>query len=189
MTIFFSSDFHAFHANIAGPNISRWSSGYRDFDSIEDMNEAIAKSVNDVIMPNDTLYYLGDWSFGRKENIEKFRAMLAVRNIHFILGNHDRNIMEFHHLFSSVKSYDEIRVEGQHICLFHFPIASFHKEHRGAWHLCGHSHYQFTGSQADYLDKKILDVGWCHFRKPLSFAEIKKIMDRKRFTPVDAHGA
>jgi calcineurin-like phosphoesterase family protein len=187
MTFYFSSDFHGFHINISGPKLSKWKSGYRNFNSIQEMNQAIIDSVNLNVKREDVLYYLGDWSFGGKENIPRLRERLNVETIHFILGNHDQHIEEYKDLFTTVKSYDEINIEGQHICLFHYPIASFHKEHRGSWCLCGHSHGMFPGSRENYLDKKILDVGWDNFKKPLAFSEIKTIMDKKRFKPVDGH--
>ena len=47
--------------------VSSWpekESNCRMFNTLEDMNTAIVKSINSVVGENDILYHLGDWSFG-----------------------------------------------------------------------------------------------------------------------------
>lgn len=92
--IFFTSDTHFGHANIAGKNVSKWEDGYRDFSSVEAMNQELVKQINKIVKPNDVLYHLGDWSFGGIDNIWKFRKQINCQNIHLILGNHDHHIEE-----------------------------------------------------------------------------------------------
>lgn len=173
--IFFSSDFHGFHKNIAGPKVSNWNSGYRNFSSIEEMNEAIINSINSNIKSDDILYYLGDWTFGGEQNIPRFRSRINVETIHFIRGNHDQHIDKYRDLFTSIQDYLEIKIEGQHIVLFHYPIYEWNKCHRGSWHLTGHSHgnCDFSNYKSKY---KIIDVGWENYEKPLAFSEIRNIM-------------
>lgn len=177
--IYFSSDFHYGHKNIVGPNVSSWSSGYRDFDSIEHMNNTIVDSINNTVGENDVLYYLGDWAFGSEKNIVELSDRLNVREIHFIMGNHDKNIRKYNTHFTSIYDYKEIKIEGQSIILFHFPIWEWHKCHRGSWHLTGHSHGNCEYSHPKTSKYKIMDIGWDIFRKPLSFQEIRKIMNQK----------
>ena len=179
MKIYFTTDYHYDHQNIAGPNLSRWDKGYRDFESVSSMNDAIVNSTNDIVKENDILYYLGDWSFGHHSNILELRKRLKVKTIHFILGNHDKYITRNSHLFTSVQDYLEINIHGQDICLFHYPIQEWNKCHRNSWMLCGHSHGMCEYSNSLTSTKKILDVGWDCFRKPLSFQEIRKIMSTK----------
>jgi calcineurin-like phosphoesterase family protein len=90
--VFFTSDTHYGHSNIASKNTSRWKEGYRNYNSLEEMNQNIVKSINEIVGPDDVLYHLGDWSFGGKNNIWDFRKQLSVKEIHLILGNHDHHI-------------------------------------------------------------------------------------------------
>ena len=87
-----SSDSHYGHTNICG-GVSTWKSGMcRDFPTLEKMNAAIVKTINDNVMQDDTFYHLGDWSFGGIDNIWNFYNQLYCRNIILIPGNHDTHI-------------------------------------------------------------------------------------------------
>jgi calcineurin-like phosphoesterase family protein len=92
--IFFSSDFHYAHQNICF-GTSSWGEkekNCRMFDTVEQMNEAIIKSINDVVGEDDELYFMGDLCFGGIENIWNTRKQIKCKNIHFITGNHDHHI-------------------------------------------------------------------------------------------------
>jgi len=93
--IYFTSDTHAFHKNIC-KGTSEWGETgefrLRDFSTPEEMTEEMAARFNSIVKEDDTLYHLGDWSFGGIQNIWNFRRMLNCRNIHLILGNHDHHI-------------------------------------------------------------------------------------------------
>ena len=92
--IWFSSDFHFSHSNICY-GISKWKDKETDtrrFDTLHEMNKALIESINKCVQQDDTLYFLGDWSFGGIENIWKLRKRIICRNIHFILGNHEQHI-------------------------------------------------------------------------------------------------
>jgi calcineurin-like phosphoesterase family protein len=91
--IFFTSDTHYGHRNIVR-GVSNWENkdGCRDFDTLEEHNETIITNLNEVVGQDDTLYHLGDWSFGGIQNIWNFRQRINCRNIHLILGNHDHHI-------------------------------------------------------------------------------------------------
>ncbi len=54
MSNWITSDTHAFHANICR-GTSKWDSGYRDFDTIEEMTETIANNINAVAQPKENL--------------------------------------------------------------------------------------------------------------------------------------
>ena len=69
MNIWFTSDSHYGHTNIAGPKVSRWQRGYRDFNSVWEMNKSLIDGINKYVKEDDILYHLGDWSFGGIHNI------------------------------------------------------------------------------------------------------------------------
>jgi len=61
----------------------------------------------------------------------------------------------------------------------------WNKSHHGALNLYGHSH----GSLPDDPHALAIDVGVdCHNFTPISFEQVKKIMSKKTFKPIDHHG-
>lgn len=94
--IWFSADFHGYHKNICF-GTSSWKdkeSNCRKFNTIEEMNNEIVKSINSVVKETDTLYHLGDWSFGGWENIWNLRKQIVCKHIIQINGNHDEHIVK-----------------------------------------------------------------------------------------------
>ena len=93
--IYFFSDAHFGHRNIC-KGTSKWTdlSRCRNFNTIEEMNNAIVKSINKIVGKDDILYHIGDWSFGGWENIWNFRKQIVCENIIQINGNHDKHIIE-----------------------------------------------------------------------------------------------
>lgn len=87
------ADTHFGHSNIVR-GTSKWDdlSGCRDFDTLEEHNNAIVDGINNHIAKDDILYHLGDWSFGGKGNVWNFRKRVVCENICLCLGNHDKHI-------------------------------------------------------------------------------------------------
>ena len=93
--VFFSSDFHYAHRNICrGTSVWNEKEGKnRNFNTVEEMNVAIIKSINSRIKENDTLFHMGDWALGGWENIWHLRKQINCKNIIQINGNHDDHII------------------------------------------------------------------------------------------------
>ncbi len=73
----------------------------------------------------------------------------------------------------------------QDIVMLHYSMRVWNKSHHGSWHLYGHSH----GTLPDDPNSLSIDVGVdCHNYQPISYDEIKSIMSKKEFKPVDHHG-
>lgn len=89
------SDPHAYHKGITRGE-SHWDdkTGCRDFDSAEEMTQAVITGLNKYIKSNDIAYCLGDWAFDGKQNIWNFRKQLNCKNIHLMTGNHDDHIIK-----------------------------------------------------------------------------------------------
>jgi calcineurin-like phosphoesterase family protein len=208
--IWFSSDFHYGHKNICR-GISEWTdkeTTARDFETLDQMNYRIVRNINNVIMPNDILYFLGDWSFGGIENLWKFRKQIYCETIHFIIGNHDKSIKKnkqlpncwwsnsemfldadtdhvglqvcAESLFTSVQDYLEIVLEGQIFVLSHYPIEEwFEMDRKGAIMLHGHCHHVLDNHNLNKNYKR-MDVGidWHDFR-PYEIKEILSIMKNR----------
>lgn len=197
--IWLTSDSHFGHTNIAGPKISNWTSGYRDFNSVHEMNMALVDGINKYVKEDDILYHLGDWSFGGVHNILQFRNYIVCKNVHLILGNHDQHIVDkeikYHdtsfnpiELFSSVQDVLTLDIGKTKLFLSHYSHRVWLGSHKGVIHLYGHSH----GSIPDY--GKSMDVGVdVAFKKfgeyrPFNIGDITNIMSKRTIEKIDHHG-
>lgn len=141
--IFISSDWHFGHINITGPKVSKWKTGYRDFDSVEEMNAIIINNLNSVIMSQDILYFLGDFAFGDKKRIPEYRERINCRKIYFARGNHDKAIdqnPEYQKLFENYREAYEIYYKGYPISMNHYAQRVWNESHHNGISLWGHSH-------------------------------------------------
>lgn len=171
-----TTDWHLGHKNIIR-SLSRWpEGGFRDFDSISEMDSCILDNLNRFVLPDDILFHLGDWSFGGFENIELYRKRVNCQNIHIIPGNHDKHILnnrgDVQDLFSSVNDWLDLTVEGiGNFKLSHLPLPWWTKD----WiHLHGHWH-SFPGEKLG--PGKSLDVSLeGNNYKPYNLHEIVDLM-------------
>lgn len=183
MNYFFTSDTHFNHANIAGPKCSTWSSGYRNFDSVQEMNETLIKNWNDKVKKDDVVYHLGDVGFATAELL---RPILLRLNGHkyLCIGNHEKAALGNRDQFLQITDVRFAKVGNQLIWLSHYAHRVWDRSHHGVWHLYGHSH----GSLPDDPNSMSFDVGVdCHNYSPLSFDEVAAIMTKKTFKPIDHH--
>jgi calcineurin-like phosphoesterase family protein len=138
----------------------------RDFDTVEEMNEIMISNINDAVGENDTLFHMGDWSFGGFENISEFRYRINCKNIHFIIGNHDHHIESnkenIRRFFASVNYYNEVTVAHKSgstkLVMCHYPIVSWNNMRRNSYMLHGHQHLR--GDQR-FGNGKRMDIGMC----------------------------
>ena len=166
--VWLCSDSHYGHKNICrGVTSWRLPDGRipiektRDFDTIEQMNEAIVDGINSVVGQDDILIHLGDFSFGGFENIQKFRDRIICKEIHLILGNHDTHIEnnkgDVQELFTSVNHYTRLLYKNKTFVLCHFPISSWDSLNKGHIHLHGHVHLP---TNLRFGKGKKMDVGF-----------------------------
>lgn len=80
-SMFVISDLHLDHTNII-------TYCKRPFDSVEEMNDVLIKNWNYVVKPGDTVFFVGDFTFGSPE--EYFPKLNG--HIRFISGNHDETL-------------------------------------------------------------------------------------------------
>ena len=160
MKTFVTSDIHFNHANIIVYCPERGN-------SVEAMNERIIANWNEVVSYDDNVYILGDVAMGKIDLAPKLIRRLNGNKI-LIRGNHDKSLsrmikesssMEFADLFSDIRDYKEIthKVDGKkyHICMSHFPFASWNGQQNGSMMLHGHLHS--TGPSK--FKGRIKDVG------------------------------
>lgn len=200
--IFFTADLHFGHKMM----LKKDRNFPRPWASAEEMDEAIIENWNQTVRPPDRIYVLGDVSF--RNNTLTVGLIGQLRgNIHLVRGNHDESLSaDILKQFESVSHYKEARIAGTKIIMSHYALLTWNKMHDGAWNLHGHSH----GSLAISETRKQMDVGIdsvaLHLLgryeiggeyspslnprdyRPISFEEIKEVMDAKKpFVPVDQH--
>lgn len=186
--IFFISDLHISHKNIIKYD-------GRPYSDLEEMHLDLIKRWNEVVQPEDIVYYLGDLSFGRSDTVKWFVNAINGK-INYIMGNHDNmkdivkldrweNVHEYGtEIF--VKDEDNKKARGswgyQQIVMSHYPILSWNRAHHGSWMIHGHAHQSLTMDKSYdwYYKKKVMDVGCNGINyTPISYQEVKKIMDKK----------
>lgn len=187
--IWFSSDWHLNHSNIAGPSVSNWKSGYRNFNNVTEMNERIIKNINDNVQYDDTLFFLGDLCFKDHKLTPGWRSRIVCQNFHWIVGNHDPHAFDYKEHFSSIQHYREENINGHIFILFHYSMRVWYHNHKGTYHLYGHSH-----SSLEHLPNgRSMDVGIDNAYKllgeyrPFSMEEVIKILNKKDISSLDHH--
>ena len=190
---FFISDFHIGHHNVIKFD-------GRPFRDVDEMHAELIKRWNSVVGDDDEVYYMGDLCM-RDVDTAKWVMHALKGKIHFIMGNHDRDkIIKRIDRFETIHEYgteilvkdDTItdkRAKGhQQIIMSHYPILSWNRSHYGSFHLHGHCHGSLMKSNQDYYKRKVMDVG-CNVidYTPISYQEVKSVMDKRVIVNVDHH--
>lgn len=205
MTKWFTADTHYYHKNII-------KFCDRPFAHIYEMNKKLIANHNDVVGDNDEVYFNGDFSWGSKgKTIEILKQLKGKK--YMIFGNHDSCLAvqrewglevkpEIDPYVKWVKHYHQLTIQDknaqrgkQMIVLMHYAMRVWNKSHWGTWHLYGHSH----GSLPEDPEALSIDVGVDAVAKryaingvlnpedyrPISYEEIKVIMQAKNFRSLD----
>lgn len=158
---------------------------------IKKHDSTIIANINDRVLPGDTLYILGDFSYRSDHGVSAYRDQIHCKNIVLIMGNHDPHRRSgapdssLTSAFQSIRELMKIRVEvfgvRQEIVLCHYAMRTWNKSHHGIWHLYGHSHGELT----DDPNSLSFDVGVdSHAFCPLNVMDIAAIMSEKTFTAI-----
>lgn len=186
---FYTSDTHFNHDNII-------TYSKRPFSNVEEMNEVLVNNWNNIVSPKDTVYHFGD-VFMKDYKAESILNRLNGQ-ICLIKGNHEKTALKYKGRFTWVKDYYELtnivdeQISG--IVMFHYPIASWNKQHHNYIHLHGHCHNTHEPWKKTHMpEAKSFDVGVDSVAnylgngillkenyRPLSFAEVKKIMSSRK---------
>lgn len=152
----FCSDLHFFHRNI----VKYTNRGVET--TQEEHDDWLIELWNKTVHASDIVVHLGDFSFA-KNGMDSINLLKRLNGRKILLkGNHDYsknfneyarvNAVEIHHYLENRFTLTD--GTKQDICMFHFPIGSWHKQSHGSWHLHGHSHGGYQDSRG-----KMLDVG------------------------------
>lgn len=136
----FSSDLHFFHNRICELNPRPWRS--------DENTERLIDIWNSQVMPGDTLYHMGDFSFLSRSKFEVLAELIQRLNGYkvFVRGNHDNKDLWKKLAQSSdqriiwIGDYKEILIGDTKAVLCHYPMEVWNRSHHGTWHLHGHCH-------------------------------------------------
>lgn len=199
--IFVCSDLHYNHKQ-------QFIWGKRGFVSSEEHSRDIIYQINKICKPTDILWSLGDLCLNTTD--QEFFSFIEQINckIHMLYGNHWNPILRLYKEFIKnefdteadiygIEWLNKITIWGQyyefiwnHVSTIfsHYPLAIWNLMNKNSIHLHGHCHQNYKPGLINVFDQgKILDVGWDQFKKPLSFQEIQKIMNKKKFIKKDHH--
>lgn len=112
--IWFTADSHFCHENIIKYCNRPYANAYL-------MNEDLIKRWNAVVKPNDIVWHLGDFCFGKKENVQSIFPRLNGK-IRIVLGNHDHHKMKFYYDVGFQKVYDRPILFNNFFILSHAPL-------------------------------------------------------------------
>jgi calcineurin-like phosphoesterase family protein len=185
---FFTSDLHFGHKKMMVAE----DLPFRPWDTMEAHDQGLIDAINSQASSMlDTVYIIGDLSFHKMAETQDILQRIVARKV-LIKGNHDhrvRNKMgallpgplmveldEFHHYLErkfpiAPACGHASEEEEQLICMFHFPMMHWHKQHKGAWQLHGHLHGTPSG-----VPGKVMDVGWDRWGKLLTLDDIDQHM-------------
>lgn len=167
--IYFISDTHFNHDNII-----KYCN--RPFNNSSDMNEVIINNYNSVINEDDTVYHLGDFAFGSKEELIRLRSILKG-NVYLIRGNHDmKGAMFYENVGFKVLVNAPIKLDEYKLILSHRPLSD--KEiPQGYINVHGHIHNNLLNDEypsSEYSKNKHFNVSVdANDFKPVSLERVK----------------
>lgn len=161
----------------------------------ESMNAELVRIWNETVQPNDTVYHLGDFSFGKSEETKQLIRQLNGHKV-LVMGNHDRRSAQWYadNGFDRVFIDDTlIRLGEWDVVLCHYPFELRWWEM--FWYMItdpGYTRFQDRKNPDDgsyvllhghchgkyyKVNGRAVDVGWDAWGKPVSETEIVKLME------------
>lgn len=195
--VFFTSDIHFFHRNIIDycDRPFRTEGGAPDIDAME---AGLIENWNKKVPRDGIVFIVGDLAMGGKKRADDLARILRQLNGRKFLvpGNHDDYLF---HSEACLKELEiltplcELRIPDpdtkrgrQRVVLCHYAMKVWNRSHNGNWHLYGHSHHTMP---PDY-NIKAFDVGIDgkgYEYAPLSYSDVKNLMEMHGQNPVDHH--
>jgi calcineurin-like phosphoesterase family protein len=130
--LFFTGDTH-----FNDPRVLRMDR--RPFASMAEHDEALIRSWNEVVGPNDEIWHLGDFARANTARISALLSRLHGRK-NLIIGNNDGLETTSADGWISVQHYAEMTVDRSLLILCHYPLRTWNKMGKKSIDLHGHSH-------------------------------------------------
>lgn len=176
---YFTSDLHFWHKRILDYCIKR------PWKSVPEMNEGLIRNWNSTVQYEDTVYILGDFSFGGTGKIKSVLDRLVGHKI-LILGNHahgNKNDKWIRlGMDEVVHDTKTMTIFGYDVLLNHFPYKGYEVDNRefdcqlkddGKFLLHGHVHESWK------VNNRMINVGVdVNDYKPVALPDIVKTMQQ-----------
>ena len=174
MKNYYISDLHLGHTNCLEFD-------NRPFHTCEEQDKVITENWNKIVTPKDHVYILGDVSWYKRDKTQELLGCLNGHK-HLIIGNHDRDILKWNEvieLFDEVCHYKELKDEGKHVVLSHYPIPCFNRHHYGAYHFYGHVHVSTEYDMMKEIQKQMVEL----YDKPCNMFNVGVMIPYMDYTP------
>lgn len=161
-SVYFIGDAHFDHKNVI-------KYCHRPFSNVNEMNEVIKNNWNSTVGDNETVYFLGDWSFGRGSKPADYWKRQLKGRIVSIQGSHDRNNKRNEMKFEKAKV---LHVGGYSFLLIHNPENRKTEWH--GWIIHGHVHnnkmdrYPFINGEQKTINVSVELINY----KPVSLSHL-----------------
>jgi len=124
------------------------------------MNRVLVKNWNETVGEDDTVYFLGDMSFGRGSRPASYWVKRLNGRIIYVKGSHDIGVRAPGNL--------EVEVNGEAFDMTHDPYLYPHPYGRWVIHGHKHQHRPFVDRRARRVNVSVEVTGY----KPVSLADI-----------------
>lgn len=121
----------------------------RPFHSVSEMDAVIQSNYARRVGPDDDLWIVGDFGFGRASAADGYLEGIFERipgRKHLVVGNHDNDRVR-RLPWSSIHDIVGINDSGQKLVLCHYPMITWEGARKGAIQLFGHVHQNWMGSR------------------------------------------
>jgi calcineurin-like phosphoesterase family protein len=187
--IFFTSDTHFSHENIIAYD-------KRPFSSIEEHDSELIRRWNEVVLPGDIVYHLGDFCWGKAPHWHRVLDQLKGQ-IFLIRGSHDGVVRKpgVRERFELVSDLTYVSIPDPqnpqqnenckiYIQLCHYAMRVWRNSGYGSWHLYGHSHGSLAERSVYAFDVGVTE----HNYQPISLDRVKEIMKQPHRNPTGRQG-
>ncbi len=164
MSQFFTADLHFGHNNVVNFKNTDGTKA-RDFDTVQDMEDAMVQMHNEIVKPTDKVYMLGDIAFNAR-GLDKVKQMNGIKIL--VKGNHDQlKLNKYVDVFKDVRGCHVMNG----LVFTHIPIHVDQLSRFGC-NVHGHLHMNRV-MQGDKIDPRFLCVSVEHTDlKPIEFEDM-----------------
>ncbi|MFW2545221.1 metallophosphoesterase [Primorskyibacter sp. 2E107] len=152
----------------------------RPFASTAAMTDALITTLQETITPDDDLWIIGDFTFGRNRDTATIRAWFDAipGRKHLIAGNHDSPTVRALPWASQHELLHHVD-RGVEVTLCHYPMVSFPRSGSGSLQLFGHVHDLWPGTR----NSVNVGVDQWDFRP----VQLEALLPRAASLPLNAH--
>ena len=164
MSQFFTADLHFGHNNVVNFKNTDGTKA-RDFDTVQDMEDAMVQMHNEIVKPTDKVYMLGDIAFNAR-GLDKVKQMNGIKIL--VKGNHDQlKLNKYVDVFKDVRGCHVMNG----LVFTHIPI---HIDQLGRFGCNVHGHLHMNRvMQGDKIDPRFLCVSVEHTDlRPIEFEDM-----------------